>query len=57
MIEARLAADGTHFVFSYDPETAAAPGVYRANLDGSDFRKVVHTDVAGIEEVAPDWGP
>jgi Tol biopolymer transport system component len=55
--EAGVAKDGGHFVFAYDPEAAAAPGIYRTNLDGSDFQKVVHTNIGGVEEVAPDWGP
>ena len=57
MIEAGLSRDGQHFVFGYDPEAAAAPGIYRTDLHGGDFAKVVHTDIGGIEEVAPDWGP
>jgi hypothetical protein len=57
LAEARLAADGRHFIVMYDPLVVVAPGVWRIGVDGSGFAKVVHTNEVGIEESAGDWGP
>jgi Tol biopolymer transport system component len=55
--EPRLSSDGERFVFVYDPLVAVSPGVYLMNADGGGATKVVHTNMPGVEEVAPDWAP
>jgi Tol biopolymer transport system component len=54
-VEPRLSADGSRFVFSFDPVEADSIGIWWVDVDGANLTKVVN--LPGLEEAFPDWIP